>query len=55
MNPVEPAEQIQVDERDAHNSVIKLCIGVSNRVHLANIMRRVKALSSVIKVTRAKN
>src|SRR5690606_228975 len=34
-------EHINVQERDAHNSVIHLCIGVHNRVHLANIMRRI--------------
>lgn len=48
-------ENINVDERDAHNSVIKLCIGVANRVHLANIMRRIKAMHAVIKVTRGRN
>ncbi len=48
-------ENINVDERDAHNSVIKLCIGVTNRVHLAHIMRRIKAMHAVIKVTRARN
>jgi len=48
-------EHINVDERDAHNSVITLCIGVHNRVHLANIMRRVRALRSVIKISRGKN
>ncbi len=48
-------EHIQVDERDAHNSVIKLLIGVHNRVHLANIIRRLKTLSAVIKITRGKH
>jgi GTP diphosphokinase / guanosine-3',5'-bis(diphosphate) 3'-diphosphatase len=48
-------EQIQVDERDAHNSVIKLSIGVHNRIHLANIIRRLKTLHAVIKITRSKN
>jgi len=48
-------EHINVDERDAHNSVITLCIGIHNRVHLANIMRRVRALRSVIKISRGKN
>jgi GTP pyrophosphokinase len=48
-------ENISVDERDAHNSVIKLCIGVANRVHLASIMRRIKAMHAVIKVTRGRN
>ncbi|MDO3388618.1 RelA/SpoT family protein [Gilvimarinus sp. SDUM040013] len=48
-------EHIHVNERDAHNSVINLCIGVQNRIHLANIMRRVRNLSFVIRIQRAKN
>jgi len=48
-------ERINVDERDAHNSVIELCIGVQNRIHLANIIRRVRNMRSVIKLTRSKN
>ena len=48
-------EQINVDERDAHNSVINLCIGVNNRVHLANVMRRVRGLSAVIRISRNRN
>ncbi|ACE84809.1 RelA/SpoT family protein [Cellvibrio japonicus] len=48
-------EHINVQERDAHNSVIHLCIGVHNRIHLANIMRRIRTLSFVIRVHRAKN
>ena len=48
-------EQINVDERDAHNSVIKLCIGVANRIHLAKIIRRIKSMHAVIKVTRARH
>ncbi|WP_020207594.1 RelA/SpoT family protein [Gilvimarinus chinensis] len=48
-------EHIHVNERDAHNSVINLCIGVQNRIHLANIMRRIRNLSFVIRIQRAKN
>ncbi len=48
-------EHINVHERDAHNSVIHLCIGVHNRIHLANIMRRIRNLSFVIRVNRSKN
>ncbi|UZJ43620.1 bifunctional GTP diphosphokinase/guanosine-3',5'-bis pyrophosphate 3'-pyrophosphohydrolase [Marinimicrobium sp. C6131] len=48
-------EHIKVNERDAHNSVINLCIGVHNRIHLANIMRRVRNLSFVLRINRAKN
>ncbi len=48
-------EHIKVHERDAHNSVINLCIGVQNRVHLANIMRRIRNMSFVLKIQRSKN
>ena len=48
-------EHINVHERDAHNSVINVCIGVHNRVHLANIMRRIRLLSFVLKISRHKN
>lgn len=48
-------EHINVQERDAHNSVINLCIGVRNRIHLANILRRIRVLSFVIRIGRSKN
>lgn len=48
-------EQIKVDERDAHNSVITLCLGVRNRIHLANIMRRIRIMGPVIRINRVRN
>ncbi|MCV6615659.1 MAG: bifunctional GTP diphosphokinase/guanosine-3',5'-bis pyrophosphate 3'-pyrophosphohydrolase [Cellvibrionaceae bacterium] len=48
-------ERINVEERDALNSVIQLCIGVTNRIHLADILRKVRNMRSVIKLTRGKN
>lgn len=48
-------EHINVQERDAHNSVINLCIGVQNRVHLATILRRIRNMSFVLKIGRSKN
>src|SRR5690606_38061974 len=48
-------EGIQVDERDAENSVINLIIAVNNRVHLANVMRSVRIMRSVERVYRTKN
>jgi guanosine-3',5'-bis(diphosphate) 3'-pyrophosphohydrolase len=48
-------EHINVQERDAHNSVINLSIGVQNRVHLANILRRIRLMSFVIRIHRSKN
>jgi len=48
-------ERIQVDERDAEHSVITLTIGVTNRVHLANVMRSVRTMRSVERVYRVAN
>jgi len=48
-------EHINVDERDAHNSAIKFCIGVHNRIHLADILRKLRTVRSVIRITRSKN
>lgn len=48
-------EGINVSERDAQHSVITLTIGVRNRVHLADVMRRVRTMRSVSKVSRAKS
>jgi GTP pyrophosphokinase len=48
-------DNIRIDERDAHNSVIKLSIGVHNRLHLANILRRIRGLKNVLRVSRTKN
>ncbi len=48
-------EQINVDERDALNSTIHLCISVHNRIHLARIMRRLRSLPEVIKIGRSRN
>jgi (p)ppGpp synthase/HD superfamily hydrolase len=48
-------EKIQVNERNAANMVIQLDISVRDRIHLANIMRRLRVLRSVIRVSRSKN
>ncbi|MFA5632049.1 MAG: RelA/SpoT family protein [Porticoccaceae bacterium] len=48
-------DQIRVNERDAHTNVVALTIRVKNRVHLANIMRRIRILKPVQKVYRIKN
>lgn len=48
-------EGIQVKERDAQNSVITLTIAVRHRVHVAEVMRRVRTMRSVTKVSRLKN
>jgi len=48
-------DQISIKERDTYSSVINLIIGVRNRVHLANIMRRARGLTAVQAVYRVKN
>ena len=48
-------EGIQVHERDAEHSIIHLVVAVKNRIHLANIMRKIRTMGSVEKVFRAKS
>ena len=48
-------DQITVNERDTHTSVVDLVISAQNRVHLANIMRRIRSLKAVQTVQRVKN
>jgi len=48
-------EKIQYQEKDPHRSDIKLTLGVKDRVHLANIMRRIRGLRAVEKIGRDKN
>ena len=48
-------EGIEVDERDEEHSVISLTIQVRDRVHLAEVMRKVRSMRSVEKVSRGLN
>ncbi|TNF34074.1 MAG: guanosine-3',5'-bis(diphosphate) 3'-diphosphatase [Gammaproteobacteria bacterium] len=48
-------EKINIEEKDPRISLIRLEIGVHNRVHLARIMRRIRGIKSVTRVTRLKN
>ncbi len=48
-------EQISVNERDAHSSVVDLTIEVKNRKHLADVMRKVRTIPPVLRVYRVKN
>jgi len=45
-------DKINVDERDGRISVIQLGISVSDRVHLARIIRKLRALPGVSRITR---
>jgi GTP diphosphokinase / guanosine-3',5'-bis(diphosphate) 3'-diphosphatase len=48
-------EKIGTTDRDAQFSIVSLTLSVRNRVHLAKVMRKVRMLKSVTKVSRASN
>ena len=48
-------EKISTDDKDYQFTYVDLELMAHNRVHLANIMKRLRAISSVRKVTRIKN
>ena len=48
-------DRLYHDDRDAEHSVIILSIGVTNRIHLANVMRSVRTMHSVQRIYRANN
>lgn len=47
-------EKITTEERDARISLINIELGVSNRVHLARVMRRIRTLNNVNRIVRAR-
>lgn len=47
-------ERINVDERDGRMSIVQLSISVTDRVHLARVMRKLRGLSAVSRITRNK-
>jgi RelA/SpoT family (p)ppGpp synthetase len=48
-------EKISTVERDARFSIVNLSVNVRNRVHLAHVMKRVRLIKPVSKVTRVKS
>ena len=48
-------ETINLKEKDAHLSVVKMRIAVQNRAHLARAIRKLRQLKAVNKITRARN
>ena len=48
-------EKISIVEKDTGYNIVNLTITVRNRVHLANVLRRVRTLHSVIKTARVKH
>lgn len=48
-------EKISTVERDARFSIVNLSLNVRNRVHLASVMKRVRLIKPVTRVTRVKS
>ena len=48
-------EKISTVERDARFSIVNLSLNVRNRIHLARVMKRIRIIKPVIKVTRVKS
>ncbi len=48
-------EKISTVERDARFSIVNLLLNVRNRVHLARVMKRVRHINPVVRVTRVKS
>ncbi|WP_339080494.1 bifunctional GTP diphosphokinase/guanosine-3',5'-bis pyrophosphate 3'-pyrophosphohydrolase [Pseudomonas sp. TMP9] len=47
-------EKISMDERDGRISVVQLVVSVHDRVHLARVIRKLRSLIGVIRITRAR-
>ena len=48
-------EKISTVERDARFSIVNLALNVRNRIHLARVMKRIRLIKPVSKVTRVKS
>jgi len=47
-------EKISVDEKDGRLSVVQLVVSVHDRIHLARVIRRLRTLSGVTRIARAR-
>lgn len=47
-------ENVGLENRDGANSTLTFLVAVSDRVHLANIIRRVRGIPQVSKIARAR-
>ncbi|PRB82704.1 bifunctional GTP diphosphokinase/guanosine-3',5'-bis pyrophosphate 3'-pyrophosphohydrolase [Pseudomonas sp. MYb185] len=48
-------DKISVDERDGRVSVVQLVLRVRGRLHLSQLIKRIRALQGVMRITRLKN
>lgn len=47
-------EKISMDERDSRISVVQLVVSVHDRVHLARVIKKLRALKGVMRITRVR-
>ncbi len=47
-------EKVSMDERDGRISVVQLVVSVHDRVHLARVIKRLRALKGVLRITRVR-
>jgi RelA/SpoT family (p)ppGpp synthetase len=47
-------ENVQVEERDEQHCIVHLTLSVHHRIHLAQVMRRIRAVKAVTKLMRGK-
>lgn len=48
-------DKISVDERDGRISIVQLVVRVRDRLHLSQLIKRIRALKGVMRITRLKN
>jgi guanosine-3',5'-bis(diphosphate) 3'-pyrophosphohydrolase len=48
-------DKISVDERDGRVSVVQLVVRVRDRLHLSKLIKRIRTLTGVMRITRLKN
>ena len=48
-------DKISVDERDGRVSVVQLVVRVRDRLHLSQLIKRIRSLTGVMRITRLKN
>ena len=51
----EKSEKITMEERDAELSQVRLIVAVADRATLARVIRRLRTITSVLRVTRVRH
>lgn len=50
-----PIKKISIEDENPRMSIVNMIVGVQSRIHLARIMKRIRSIKDVIKVTRVKH